>query len=71
MYYSITRGALCSMLIEFVILLKFFGLIELCLNKTYNNVCIGKYLPDTFPILNGMKLGDALLPLVYNFRICH
>jgi hypothetical protein len=26
-------------------------------------------LPDTFPIQNGLKLGDALLPLLFNFAL--
>jgi hypothetical protein len=29
----------------------------------HSNVCIGKYLPDSFPIQNGLKQGDALSPL--------
>jgi hypothetical protein len=39
----------------------------------YSKVHIGKHLPDNFPIQNGLKQGDALLPLLFNFalvRIC-
>jgi len=32
---------------------------------------IGKNLSDAFPVQNGVKQGDALLPLLFNFRICH
>jgi hypothetical protein len=39
----------------------------MCLNKTYSKVCIGKQLSDNFPIQNGLKQGDALLPLLFNF----
>jgi hypothetical protein len=38
---------------------------ETCLNNTYK-VHIGKNLSDSFPILNGLKGGDALLPLLSN-----
>jgi hypothetical protein len=32
------------------------------LNETYSEVCIGKHLFDTFPIENGLKQGNYLLP---------
>jgi hypothetical protein len=38
-----------------------------CLNKTYGKVHIGKYLSDNFPFKNGLKQGEALLPLLFNF----
>jgi hypothetical protein len=37
------------------------------LNETYSKVHIGKHLSDSFPIQNSLKLGDNLLPLVFNF----
>jgi hypothetical protein len=40
-----------------------------CLNKTYSRVRIGKHLSDIFPIQNGLKHGDALLPLLFNFGL--
>jgi hypothetical protein len=36
----------------------------MCLDETYSEVCIGKYLSDTFPIQNGLKQGHALSPLL-------
>jgi hypothetical protein len=39
----------------------------MCLNETYSNVHIGKHLSDSFPIQNGLKQGDALSPLLFNF----
>jgi hypothetical protein len=30
-------------------------------------VRIGKYLSDYFPIQNGLKQGDALTPILFNF----
>jgi hypothetical protein len=32
-------------------------------------VRVGKYLSDSFPIQNGLKQGDALSPLLFNFAL--
>jgi 16S rRNA G1207 methylase RsmC len=34
-------------------------------------VCIGKYQYDKFPIQSGLKQGDALLPLLFNFALVY
>jgi hypothetical protein len=39
----------------------------MCLNETYSKVHTGKRLSDSFPIQNGLKQGNALLPLPFNF----
>jgi hypothetical protein len=39
------------------------------LNETYRKVRIGKLLSDKFPIQNGLKQGDALSPLLFNFAL--
>jgi hypothetical protein len=39
----------------------------MCLNETYSKICIVKHLPNSFPILNGLKQGDALSPLLFNY----
>jgi hypothetical protein len=44
-------------------------LIEMCLNETYNKVYIGKRLSDSFSIQNGLKQGDALSSLLFNFAL--
>jgi hypothetical protein len=41
----------------------------MCLNETYSKVCVDKILSDKFPIQNGLKLGDALSPLLFNFAL--
>jgi sorting nexin-29 len=41
----------------------------MCLNETYSNVRIGKYLSGSFPIQNGLKQGDALSPLLFNLAL--
>jgi hypothetical protein len=35
----------------------------------YSKVRIGKHVSDSFPIQNGLKQGDALSSLVFNFAL--
>jgi hypothetical protein len=44
-------------------------LIKMYSNETYSNVRIGKHLSDSFSIQNGLKQGDALSPLLFNFAL--
>jgi hypothetical protein len=53
-----------SCIVGFGTAMKLVGLIEMCLNEVYSEVRIGKHLSDAFPIRNGLKQGDALLPLL-------
>jgi len=39
------------------------------MNETYSRVRVGKNLSDMFPIINGLKQGDALSPLLFNFAL--
>jgi hypothetical protein len=48
---------------------KLVRLVKMCLNETYSRVRVGKHLSDTFPIKNGLKKGDALSPLLFNFAL--
>jgi hypothetical protein len=41
----------------------------MCLNETYSKVHIHTHLSDNFPIPNGLKQGDALSPLLFNFAL--
>jgi hypothetical protein len=68
-YFSVRREVLYNILIEFGTPRKLVGLIKMCLNETYITVRIGKLQSDTFPIQNGLKQGDALSPLLFNFAL--
>jgi len=39
------------------------------LTETYSRVRVGKNVSDRFPIRNGLKQGDALSPLHFNFAL--
>jgi hypothetical protein len=41
----------------------------MCLNETYIWVRTDKNLSNKFIIQNGLKQGDALLPLLFNFAL--
>jgi len=49
--------------------MKLVRLIKICLNETHSRVQVGKNLSDMFPIRNGLKQVDALLPLLFNFAL--
>jgi hypothetical protein len=68
-YDSVKREALYNILIEFRVPRKLVGLIKMCLNETYSRVRIGKNLSDKCTIENGLKQGDALSPLHFNFAL--
>jgi hypothetical protein len=44
-------------------------LVKMCFNESYSKVHIDKYLSDSFPIQHGLKQGDALSPLLFNFAL--
>ena len=68
-YGSFRWEVLYNILIEFGIPMKLARLIKMCLTERYSRVRVGKILSDMFPIRNGLKQGDALSPLLFNFAL--
>ena len=68
-YDSVRREVLHNILMEFGIPKKLIRLIKVCLSETYSRVRVGKNLSDMFPIRNGLKQGDTLSPLLFNFAL--
>jgi hypothetical protein len=68
-YNSFRRELLYNIFIEFGIPRKVGGVIQMCLNETYSTVCIGKCQSDRFHVWNGLKVGNALSPLLFNFAL--
>jgi hypothetical protein len=64
-----TSEILYNILIEFAVPRKLVRLIKMCLTETYSRVWVGKNLSDMFPIRNGLKQGEALSPLLFNFAL--
>jgi hypothetical protein len=68
-YDSLRREVLYNILIKFGVPMKLVRLIKMCLHETYSKVHAGKHLSESFPIQNGLKQGDALSPLLFNFAL--
>jgi hypothetical protein len=68
-YDSVRKEVLYNILTEFDIPMRMVSLIKMCLNKTCSRVRVGKHLSDMFPIKNGLKRGNALLPFLFNFAL--
>ena len=68
-YDSVRREVLYNILMEFGISKKLIRLIKMCRIETYSRVRVGKNLSDMFPIRNGLKQGDVLSPLLFNFAL--
>jgi len=68
-YDSVRREVLYNILIEFGTSMTLVRLIKMCLNETYSRVRVDENLSDMFPVRNGLKQGDVLLPLLFNVAL--
>jgi hypothetical protein len=66
---SVRREVLYSILIESGVPTKLIRLIKMCLNEMYSEDHIGKHFSHKFPIQNGLKQGDSISPLLFNFAL--
>jgi hypothetical protein len=66
-YDSDRREDWHTVLIWFGIPMKMVRLIKMCLTETYSRIKVSKNLSYMFPIKNGLKHGDDLSPLLFNF----
>jgi len=68
-YESVRREVLYKILIEFGIPRKLVRLVKMRLTETYSRARVGKNVSDRFLIRNGLRQGDALSPLLFNFAL--
>jgi hypothetical protein len=60
---------LYNIVIEFGVSMKLVRLNKMCLNETYSEFRIDKHLSAKCTAKNGIKQGDALSPLLFNFAL--
>jgi hypothetical protein len=68
-YDSVRREKLYNILIQFGIPKKLVQLVKVCLSDPTSKVRIGNIISDSFGIRSGLKQGDALSPLLFNFAL--
>jgi len=68
-YDLVRREVLYKIILEFGIPRKLVRLIKMSLTETYSRVWVGKNVSDRFLIRNGLKQGDALSQLLFNFAL--
>jgi hypothetical protein len=66
---SVNREILYNTLIQFAITMNLVSIIKMCLNEMYGRARVGKHLSDTFLVKNGLKQGDILWLLLFNFPL--
>ena len=70
-YDSVMGEVLLNSVIECVFNLKLLILTKIGLNESCKIIWVDKHTVVVFPIRNGMKNGDVLLPLVFKFALEH
>ena len=68
-YDSVRRELLYNILNEFGNRMKLVRRVKMCLNETYNRFLVDMHLSYVFPIMIGLKEGDALSPLLFSFAL--
>ena len=68
-YVSVGREVLYKIPIELSISMKLVRPIRIYLNENYSGVRVSKHLTDKFVIINSLKKGDALSPLLFIFAL--
>jgi hypothetical protein len=68
-YDAVKREVLYNILLGFGVSKNLVRLIKMCLNETCSEAHVGKLLSDKFPIQSGLKQGDALSLLLFNFAL--
>jgi hypothetical protein len=68
-YDSVIRCKLNEILINFGIPKKLVRLVRMCMAGSQGGVRLGNELSEFFPIHNGLRQGDALSPLLFNFAL--
>ena len=68
-YNSFRREFLFNILVDFGIHVELVRLIQMCLTEICSRVWVGRHLSDMFTIKNGLKKGDFLLSLLFNFAL--
>jgi hypothetical protein len=66
---SVRKEVLYNILIEFGVPMKLVRLIKMFLNETYSKDHVGNHLSGSSPIQNGLKQGDVLSSLLFNFAL--
>jgi hypothetical protein len=65
----VRRKLLYNILTEFAVPMNLVRLIKMCLNETYSKVRTSNNLSESFHVQNGLKQGDALSELLFNFAL--
>jgi hypothetical protein len=67
--YSVTKGFLCNILIEVVILKRLVRLTILFVSEMFRRVRVDKNTFDTFAVMGCVKQSDVLPPLLSYFSL--